>query len=504
MYQILVSRLKHRIRSNLGILLGVTLFVAVAVCHPAFLYGSLNYLLAMQWQQIIKEENVYPAALSRTGASEVKSALEARTLIKKQEEYLEKWSRYLELPFINNQQNYTLAGETAKGSYQGNSSYYQLGYMPNLENHIKVVKGNTLAEAEHSESEGLLTGAGREGKLIPCIISTRTMDEGNLVCGEVLTFPRLTDNRGKSLKFKIAGIFEERDTHDIFWKNTTSDYVQQIFLSDKDFFSLADLEGSKEVKFVLNGMLDYKKIKAQNVKEVQETIAAFESVDSSFSYSFGDTLNTYKKQCETLSVLLWVLELPCLLLLLSFLFMLSGFRIKSEAEEISMLKSRGYSRWAVVRLYMSEGGVTTFAGILIGIPLGLLFCKLAASTDSFLSFSSQDTSMYKPVWQMLIFGIMAGLLAVAILTVPAWIYSRKSIVEHNSIDIRKSPNPIWQQLFLDVILVVGTCYLLHNYNQQKEQLAAKVISGESLDPMIFVNVFLFIIISIPPLRVGII
>lgn len=479
--QIIKSKLKNKSWANACIMFGVMLFIAVSVCHPMFLYGAENELLRRGFWQYIEENNEHPAVLSRTQGIRLKSGEDVKQLFSKLRAYQETWQKYLELSVLASQSYATLNGDSAQGNYEALSNYYSLCYMPDIKEHSRIIKGDALAAA--SADEGV----------IPCLVSVRTMDEAGLVCGEILTFGRLKDGQGNPLKLQVVGIIEESEEQDGFWCDTLETLKRQVFLSEEDFLSLAGSSSFPEVNTTLHAVFDYHEIMAQDVKQVKGCLSAFQAADENFTETLSRQFADYEKQKDTLSLLLWVLTLPMFLLLFSFLIMVSDFSVKAELTEIAMMKSRGYSKADVVLIYIVQSSVLSLVAMLPGIPLGYGLCKLAASTDSFFSFHAGDTASYSMVWQMIPFGFGAVVVAVVLLTLPAYFHSNQSIVEQKSLDTRSMLSPLWQRLGMDVILVLLSLYLLYNYNRQKEQFSMSVLNQEGLDPIIFINTFLFLL-----------
>lgn len=83
-----------------------------------------------------------------------------------------------------------------------------------------------------------------------------------------------------------------------------------------------------------------------------------------------------------------ILEIPVLILLAAFLFMISGQLYEMERNEISVLKSRGASGKQIFLLYLYQSIFLTGVGAILGIPLGGAFTKLLGVADHFYSSSS--------------------------------------------------------------------------------------------------------------------
>lgn len=481
MFRFLKSKLRSKKWMNVSLLLGILLLTAVAACHPMFMQGSLNKLLNAAFCQHIIEKNEYPAVLSRTGGYKTDKIASSDEIMEKLNACQKKWCEYLKLPVCAVQTRLKLTGSVTEGAYGGKNKYLDLSYLKDMDAHIRIVKGTGLSDAQVPEG------------VYPCLLSTSMMDAYEYTCGETVTFTQKKDKDGNPLQLQIVGIFEESDPGDIFWFQTASQFQKEIFVNREAIDELIALSGSGDISFVHNIMLDYTQITSRNVDDIQYLVGQFMKADENLSENFMGLLEAYQKDAATVAMLLWVLELPMLLLLLTFIYMVSGQLLQMETGEIAMMKSRGVSRSEIIKLYIEQSGLISVVGIFLGIPVGLLLCRLAASADSFLVFSVKDTSAYGFVWQVLPYSMMAALVAMVCTTLPVIGYSKLSIVQQKSMNRKQRPKMFWEKYFLDILLMVLSLYLLYNYNHQKELIAANVLMGEALDPIIFINASVFML-----------
>ena len=82
-------------------------------------------------------------------------------------------------------------------------------------------------------------------------------------------------------------------------------------------------------------------------------------------------LERYYNREQQLKTTLWVVQVPILVMLGFYLFMVSRLIIEQEQNEIAVLKSRGASSSQVFFGYLVEGLVLGLIALLIGPPLGL-------------------------------------------------------------------------------------------------------------------------------------
>jgi len=79
------------------------------------------------------------------------------------------------------------------------------------------------------------------------------------------------------------------------------------------------------------------------------------------------------------------------------------------------------------------------------------------------------------------------------MVIPVFKYANVNIVDHKRQKNRAGKNPIWQVLFLDVILLGVSIYGLLQFNDQKAMIAQKVLDGASLDPLLYICSSLFMV-----------
>lgn len=481
MFRFLKSKLRSKKWLNACLLLGIILLTAVVACHPMFMQGSLNRLLDAAFQDYIIENNEYPVVLDRNGAYDLEKVTSAAQVMEKLSKYQSKWNEYLELDVLSTQTRLKLTGCTTDGSFGARNKYFDIAYLVDLESHINIVKGSGLE------------GAQAEPGTYPCLLSTKAMDRYELTHGEIITFTQRKDASGNPLRMQIVGFFEESDSNDLYWFQTASGFDKELFVGEETLNELMQLKSFDTVSFAHHVMADYTQITGQNADDIWRYTGDFLKADKNMSVNYMDTLEAYRKDAATVAVLLWVLSLPMILLLLAFIYMVSSQILQMETGEIAMMKSRGVSRGEVIRLYIEQSGVLSVVGIIFGIPVGLLLCKLAASTNSFLVFAMKDTSAYGMVWQVIPYVVGAALVAMVCMTLPVIGYSKLSIVQQKSMDKKQGAAMFWEKYFLDIALVAMSVYLLYNYTHQKDMIAANVLMGKTLDPLIFINASVFML-----------
>ncbi|MGN0342184.1 MAG: ABC transporter permease [Roseburia sp.] len=479
MIQLIYRKIRNKKWMNLCLFTGITLLVAVFSCHPMLEEGSNDRLLATAFQEYAKKNQEFPAVFSRAGSYETADYSTAQSVFGRMDAYEKKWTEYVEVDSVVSQQSLKLSPSNAQSNLGFSDRFLGIGLLRDMDAHMEIVKGEGL-DADTKEG------------CFPCVISESVMDATGLVVGEEITFSYAVNDREEPAKFVVSGIFRESSDEDNYWYHAASYYERQIFVSEEVFDTLMAEYGYGTVAFEDNLLLNYTQINHRNAEAYLNYIKEFRKADTAFQANFIQILEKYQKESRTVRTILWVLELPCVVLLLLFIYMVSGQVVQSEEQEIAMLRSRGVTRGQTVWLYVLQSLILSGGAMFSGLLLGFAMCKFAAKADAFLQFANKDASLYRFSWKMIPFALAACIIATLFMTFPVWKKSKITIVEQKSAGREVGKNPLWERAFLDLILLGISCYLLYNYRKQSGVLSASIIAGDSLDPMIFLNASLFI------------
>lgn len=473
MFGFVINKLKNRKWLNLCLLMGVALFIALFVCHPMFEKGAGNQILDRLFTDHATQQNEFPAQMSREGTYAVADYPDSQSVLDKLSGYEKKWTEYVDINKVSSQQLITLSGGRADTEFGGPNNYFTIGYLPGLSEYADVVKSQT------------------DTATFECSISEKTMDHYGLVAGEKIYLHVPDGSEKKEISFVISQICREKDINDPYWAKTLSDMGDVIFVSQDVFDEMMQYYSEDNISYSDFLMLDYRQINTENASLYDGYMEQFKDADKLYNDNIRDTLERFFTQQKTIKLMLWALELPCLVLLILFIRMISAQILSLEENDILVLRSRGATKLQVFILYLQQSGIIAFAGCVLGIVLGYIMCRAAASTDGFLRFTAKDIGTYRFVWQMLVYAVAAAVIMVLFITVPVWKKSKDAISERSRERISKK-KPLWEKCFIDVILLALSAYLLYNYNKQKSTLAISVLENRSIDPVMILDNSLFI------------
>lgn len=473
----IIQKIKNKKVLNACLLVGIVLLIAIISCTPMFQSGSLDMLIHTMLVDEMKEQNTYPFVLSRSAALSGES-VSFDAALRSATSYEDVWESYLPVPKLLSQKHIWLHGESIFREYdQLTARWISLGCIPDMDDHVE-----TLIRVDEKDVNK---------EAIPCKITESVMDAAGFFIGETIQFPDLKDDKGNPLVVQITEIIKEKEEDSYFWHVGVNTYESEFFVSEENLSKIVDASGSTVIQYEIYDLYDYNGVTSENVDDIDYYLSQFREKDKSFEDNIRDLLAVYCTNREFVKIICWVLELPIIVLLLAFIYMIISQILGMESGEISMLASRGFSRIQIMKLYLGQSAVLCAAGLVIGLPLSYLLCKVAALANGFLQFVIKDTSAYhfRPV--MIVYGVVAALFVMLFVTVPVAFYAKDSTVERRS---RKNntKGKKYTGLIVNGGLLLVSLYMLFNYNKQKDILAMSVLSGKSLDPVIFLNVTLFL------------
>ncbi|NLV49460.1 MAG: FtsX-like permease family protein [Clostridiales bacterium] len=363
----------------------------------------------------------------------------------------------------------------------------RVGWLSGLEDHSKMLSGRMYSP-----------GVGEDG-VIEAVVSERAMVGLRVYVGEEFTVNKLTLRDGSPLKIRITGVFESDGLDDSYWYKSPATFTDKLFMSESSFKAIVGDYSGLPVKviglwFVI---LDYNRITVDNARYIYDSDAEFRlfhksRTNASYYSYYTDILEAYITDSARISVTLRILQIPIYALLAAFIFMVSGQIVGLESSEIAVIKSRGSSRRQILLIYLLQSSVIAIVSLALGIPLAALICQILGSANAFLEFVSRKALKVEFTSAVFAYAAAGAVLSVAAMVIPAFRLAKMSIVGQKQ-KKRNSDRPLWQRLFLDVILLAVSLYGLYTYNGQKELLALKVEEGAGLDPLLFLSSSLFII-----------
>jgi len=301
---------------------------------------------------------------------------------------------------------------------------------------------------------------------------------------------------------RVVGMFSAADNQDLYWYQHINTFSQSVMV---DPAAIQQLSGNIPIlnigEQILVASFDYYTFRIQELDQIQAVLKHGEAVSEAntrttrFISTFSSVIDRYIVREAELKLTLQILIIPILLMLIFYIFMVSQLMVRSETSLISVLESRGAGRTQILTLYALESLVFGVVTLLVGPFLGLWMVKVIGAANGFLEFVSRKALKVALDGQALVYGLLAVFLFVITTLLPVFIQSRTSIVQQKRKKSRVGRAPLWQRIFLDIILLGLSLYSLYRLNAQlKLQRETGIVGTEAdLDFLLFLSSTIFIL-----------
>ena len=479
----MLQKIIHKKWMVLCLLIGNILLIAVTVSQPMYRSASFQRMLNEEFNEERIEKDTWPAAMK----AEIISVKSNSLLL--MQDYINEQTAKIQIPIYDSIDHYYITGAKANstiGRDDATEKSVRLGYLTQLKEHITLLSGSVYQDSIPED------GA------IEVIVSEAALVDLDVLMGEELEFVYLKDMSGNPIRIRIVGVFSATDATDEYWVNNPDEYNIECFMAEGLFSEL--FLGDNVVNYSISGewyrLFDYTQIEPTDVNRILKTT---DQITSGTSYggkissiSYLSVLPTYQDKANKIKATLFILQVPAMVLLCAFLFMISDQMLLMEQNEISMLKSRGAGRGQIIGIYLMQGFFLAGLSYLAGVPLGRFLCALLGSSRAFLEFNLNKLLLVDYSVEALLYGLFAVFVSVIMTIIPVMKYSKVTIVNLKQKNARRRA-PLWQKTGLDFILITVSVYGYYYFSRNTVMVAQDVLIGRTLDPLLYFSASFFIL-----------
>lgn len=350
--------------------------------------------------------------------------------------------------------------------------------------------------------EGKLPKDGMHDGVIEALVLHDTMVRNGWTIDEAYYYDaKNSDGKSQRLTVRIVGSFKLKDETALNFAIDGKETLGQSFVVNRKTM-MDSLLKDNQLKLESAGWFFAFDLQNIRISDLSSLINELERLEinlhqllenTKVNLTFIDMLHDFQQQSVQLQAMLFALAAPILAMVLYFITLNAQQSLARQRGDIAVLHSRGSSPRQITLLYAIEAVLLGITALLIGLFLSWFMAKTIGSSSGFLSFvgrKSIPVGWNRASW---LFGIIATILAIIATTAPIRKYAGASIVEHTQQRARDERSPLWQRLYLDVVLLAGVAaawYLLDigqisSVNQQGG-------SAVEIQPVIFVVPALFI------------
>lgn len=362
----------------------------------------------------------------------------------------------------------------------------ELVSITDLMNHIKIIKGKKPSDKIGND------------KVLEVMVNEETFSNFNMSIGKIYTL--MSNGNSNPFKIKITGIFQTNG--DVYWSDKATDFYCKLVVTPDVFLNLLKTDESyfsyfKNVNYKI--VYDYNKIQYKNVDKIYDKLISvtktLENKNNSFQIDTAMRLNleSYIKNEGLYVTLIWIFTAPILIIILFYIYVISGFVVDSDKEQIALLKSRGISFIEILRIYLYEGIILCSLGFIIGPILGFFISKGLSYISGFLDFDlGLEASKFSISIQAYVYSFVSAFIMLIILLASVYIASKNSIVQ-----VKRSKKKYLMSILsnknLDVILLGISLYGYYIYSKSAKASMFSKSNNVPVDPLLYLVSTIFII-----------
>ena len=480
MFTILFRKMRNTRWMVLCLLLGFLMAAGMMSTVPIYMDASLQRVLTKEMEEYQLNSGYYPGRyiVTRSFGLGVDQA--------SQQTFLSEFPRMVAsqvsdvgIPVENHK---TVVSDNLLYLTYGTStnSRVRVTGMSGIEQHITIVQGELYS------SDGIAEDGSYEA-----IVSEDAARTLGVICGNTYTVSGM-DATQQSFSVTVTGIFTQSDLNDSYWSEDLLNYISSVFVP-YDIYT--DLIGNGNVNIVdlsVNYNLDYHSVNMNAIESIssaiKEDFTYYSELGAQLEMGSSYILESYVERASRLTAMLWAIQIPTMVMLAFYLFMVSQLNVEQERNEIAVLKSRGSSPKQIFALYAMEAGVLGLVTFLIAPLIGLLLCRFLGVSDGFMEFVNRTGIAAK----LSITAFLYSLVAVAVFFVTTMLpiipASKLTIVQYKQSKTKVAKASLWEYCAIDFILIafsIAFYYLYKYFTDQSIEEGTFEATGQ-IDPLIFI------------------
>lgn len=484
MFTVLLRKMRNTKWMVLCLILGFLMAAGMMSTVPIYMDASLQRVLIKEMEQYQIQSGSYP------GKYIVSADVPLGVTAENQLAVLDKTSKMVKnridrigIPVENSKvvvSDNLLFLVHGTNASNASSTHVRITAMSGIEDHIDVFQGELYNES----------GIAEDGSY-QVIVTEEAAKALGIVCGSKYLINPVDTSR-ESFYITVAGFFTQSAAGDSYWSEDLIDYAGSVFIP----FSLSEkLIGSGLINIVslsVNYNLNYHSVNMNDISNISENLqsdfAFYSEKACKFEMGSADIISSYVKKASSLTAILWAIQIPTMIMLAFYLFMVSQLNIERERNEIAVLKSRGAKPLQIFSIYSMEMAFLGLVTLLTAPFIGLLLCKFLGVSNGFMEFVNRSGIAAKLSVTAFIYALAAVLVFFITTMIPIIPASKLTIVEYKQSKTKIRKTALWEICGIDIILIglSVTFYFLYTHFTNEAISKGTFEATGQIDPLIFV------------------
>lgn len=490
MFTLLFRKMKNTKWMVICLLIGFVMASAMMSTIPLYMNASLQRMLVKDMQSYQIENGEYPGVYSATYSLDLNLGSEdQKAMIRDMTDAFEENYDSLGISYLNNKKTVTDSYLIVAGAVSTGTSVSRVNVtgMSDIKDNIEITQGEMF-------SSGINDG------VMEVILTDESLRSTGLTVGETYEISNAFKPEN-TLKIRVTGAFNVKKGSDSYWSEGLDDAYVSTAFADYDTVIGEGIDSGviNVVSMSERYAIDYPNLEMTSLDSVLSKLKEQDKVYSENNVVLDvpaiSIFEEYADRSETLQLLLWLVQIPVMLMIVFYLFMVSQLNVEQEKNEIAVFKSRGASSAQILLIYALESLVLGIATAIIGPFIGYGLCHVLGASNGFLEFVNRTALPIKFTIDAFLYSLLAVGVFFVTTMLPIVPATRTTIVAHKASKAKTAKRPLWDKAFLDIILIVGSVGWLYYYNKTQENLAAEGMTNASatVNPLLFIASTAFIL-----------
>lgn len=486
MFTLLFRKMRNTKWMILCLFVGFLMAAGMMSAVPIYMNASLQRILIKDMQEYQLDTGLYPGEYAVSTSLPLKATTEERiTAVNTLSALAEGQAHRLAMPADNSKLyvvdgfQYLMSGSTTRTKMVG---------MTGIEDHIEIIDGR------------MYSGQRADDGSFEVICNEEALKVLDIVCGQSYSVQNSFYSQTAPLNITVVGVFKLSDDNDSYWSESMEEYLNALFMDYDVFINDYVMTGVTTLNDInYRCCFDYNHLDLNSLGDVTEDLAEDFELYPAYGYQFRmgvyDILTEYAVRAGDLKQLLWILQIPSIVMLAFYLFMVSQLNVEQEKNEIAVFKSRGASSKQIFAIYALETGVLGLATLIIAPLIGLVLCSFLGVSNGFLEFVNRTGLSARLSLDAVIYALIAVVIFFVTTMLPIIPASKLSIVKYKQSKARVVKMSLWEKAFADVILLGGSLVWYFFTANRLEKLFEEgtYVSDGSVNPMYFIFSTMFIL-----------
>ncbi len=469
----------------LCLFIGFLLAAGMMSTVPIYMDSSLQRILIKDMQAYQEDTGLYPGEYVVSASLQMKASAEERTsTVANLTSLVDQRTAAIDIPRANSK---TIVVDEYVYLLSASNTRVKMMGMSNIGEHVNIIEGRMFNPGRSADGS------------FEVICDAECMQILDIVCGETYNVQNSFYSKTEPLTVTVVGVFEQSSENDSYWSETMEEYLNALIFDYDTFINDYMLTGVTMLSDISSRYsFDYQSMDLNSLSAVTEQIAYDFELYPAYGYKFSmgiyDILTEYAVRAENLKSMLWILQIPTIVMLAFYLFMVSQLNVEQEKNEIAVFKSRGASSKQIFGIYAMEAGVLGLATLIFAPFIGLCLCSFLGVSNGFLEFVNRTGLGAKLSLDAVIYALIAIVIFFVTTMLPIIPASKLSIVKYKQSKAKVVKMTLWEKCCVDILLLGGS--LLWYYFAAKKITASfedgTFVTDGSINPLYFIFSTMFI------------